>query len=127
MKLSQSEKSQVLQAVSAHCGVIWTAFKKTYPMLGIMPAVQVSGRLTRTAGRCWQAEQIVEFGTKFLLHSRETQIIMMHQILPHELAHAADWQLYGESELKCGHGKHWREIMINYGAVPLKFHNMTVA
>jgi predicted SprT family Zn-dependent metalloprotease len=122
--MTSSEREQIRQIMEAHCKTVWAAFRSVYPDLGMLPTVQVSGRLTRTAGRCWQRENVVEFSTKFLMHSRETQIIMMNQIVPHELAHAADWQLYGESELKCGHGKRWREIMINYGLPPLKYHRM---
>jgi predicted SprT family Zn-dependent metalloprotease len=122
--MTSHEREQIRQIMEAHCRTVWAAFSALYPDLRTMPDVQVSGRLTRTAGRCWQPENIVEFGTKFLMHSRETQIIMMQQIVPHELAHAADWQLYGESEMKCGHGRGWREIMMNYGLPPNRFHRM---
>lgn len=122
--MTSHEREQIRTIVESHCKTVWAAFRSIYPDLQTMPAVQVSGRLTRTAGRCWQREQIVEFSTKFLMHSKACQIIMMNQIVPHELAHAADWQLYGESELRCGHGKHWREIMMNYGIPPTKYHRM---
>ena len=32
----------------------------------------------------------------------------------------------GESEAKCGHGKKWHEILINYGLEPNPFHNMEI-
>jgi predicted SprT family Zn-dependent metalloprotease len=124
--MTSHEREQLRQIVESHCSTVWQALQALYPGLGAMPVVQVSGRLTRTAGRCWQREQIVEFGTKFLLHSEPAQIVMMRQIVPHELAHAADWQLYGESELRCGHGRGWREIMLRYGVAPNKYHRLTL-
>ena len=94
--MTSHEREQIRIIVESHCKTVCSAFSAIYPYLRDMPAVQVSGRLTRTAGRCWQRENVVEFSTKFLTHSTPCQIIMMQQIIPHELAHAADWQLFGE-------------------------------
>ena len=122
--MTSHEREQIRLIVESYCRTVWAAFQSVYPDLGVLPTVQVSGRLTRTAGRCWQRENVVEFSTKFLTHSKPCQIIMMQQIIPHELAHAADYQMFGESELRCGHGKRWREIMVGYGLPPLKYHRM---
>jgi predicted SprT family Zn-dependent metalloprotease len=51
---------------------------------------------------------------------------MTNIILPHEIIHQADYNLFGLSEAKCGHGKKWHEIMINYGLSPDVYHSMKV-
>lgn len=90
------------------------------------PVIKINGRLWRTAGRCFQDARIVDLGLKFFEHSRNYGIIMLGTIVPHELIHQADFDLYGESELKCGHGKNWAKLMVEYGLPPKKFHNMDI-
>lgn len=45
-------------------------------------------------------------------------------ILPHEIAHQADYNLFGLSEKICGHGKNWCKIMLQLGLAPNKYHSM---
>ena len=90
------------------------------------PKVVINGRLWRTAGRCFQDSRKVDLGLKFFEHSREYGIIMLSVIVPHELIHQADFDLYGESEKKCGHGKNWRKLMLEYGLPDNPFHSMNV-
>jgi predicted SprT family Zn-dependent metalloprotease len=52
---------------------------------------------------------------------------MIDIILPHEIIHQADFNLFGESEKKCGHGKNWCAIMQTYGLSPQKYHNMEIS
>jgi predicted SprT family Zn-dependent metalloprotease len=123
--MTSSEREQIRQIVLRVCYANWQALQQAYgPRLGEMPEIQVNGRLTSTAGRCWQPEQVCDFSIPFLLHSAETRVHMVKQVIPHELAHAADWQLYGESEVKHGHGRRWAEIMRVLGCAPERFHHM---
>ena len=34
--------------------------------------------------------------------------------------------LFGESDKKCGHGKNWQALMVQYGLNPDPFHNMEI-
>ncbi len=52
---------------------------------------------------------------------------MLQVILPHELIHQADFDLYGDSEKICGHGKRWAKLMVEYGLEPEPFHTMKVS
>ena len=51
---------------------------------------------------------------------------MLNVILPHEIAHQIDFNLYGFSELKCGHGKKWCETMVKLGLPANKFHSLEI-
>lgn len=88
-----------------------------------VPEVKLNARLWRTAGRCWQEENKIELGTKFFEHYESD---MLDVILPHEIIHRADFLLYGESELRCGHGRTWRRLMVQYGLEPNPYHTMWV-
>jgi predicted SprT family Zn-dependent metalloprotease len=47
-------------------------------------------------------------------------------ILPHEIAHQADFDLFGESEKFCGHGVKWAEIMLQLGLPANKYHDLKI-
>jgi predicted SprT family Zn-dependent metalloprotease len=88
--------------------------------------IVLNARLWRTAGCCFQATRRIDLGFKFFLHSKEYANIMRDVIIPHEVIHQADFDLYGESELKCGHGENWRKLMLEYGLPANKFHSMEI-
>jgi len=90
------------------------------------PIIELNGRLYRTAGRCHQEDNVIQLGIKFFEHSIEYRDIMTEIILPHEIIHQVDYNLYGDSEAKCGHGKKWQEIMINYGLEANPYHKMEI-
>ena len=108
--------------------IIWDNLCELYPRLTRYnpPIIKVNGRLYRTAGRCHQEDNIIELGFKFFTYSLKYRDIMTDIILPHEIIHQADYNLFGLSEAKCGHGQKWQEIMINYGLSPDKYHNMEI-
>ena len=126
MKLTTKQKAELTETVKTICRRQWHKFVLLYPELQHfeMPEIVLNGRLKTTAGRCYQTLNRIEFGTGFWLHSTEYTVIMSHEIVPHELAHQVDFNLYGESEKKCGHGKTWNQIMLNYGLAPKRFHRM---
>ena len=119
--MTKAELNEILQA---ECRLVWANLCHAYPALGEMPIVRLNGSLTKTAGRAFQEERIVEFGTKFFTYSIAYYATMMRVIVPHELIHIADFDLFGESELQCGHGVNWCNMMRQYGLDANPKHNM---
>lgn len=121
------DKKTILQILNREAVMIWDSLCEIYPDLVAYdcPKIALNGRFWRTAGICLQEENIIELGTKFF-NSQKTRDIMVDVILPHEIIHQADYNLFGISELKCGHGEKWREIMVNYGLPPEKYHSMEI-
>ena len=120
-------KVQALQAdwLNAHVSRIWDSYTEIWPKLARFdaPKISINNRFTRCAGMCYQEENRIELGGKFILDKRY-KANMLAVILPHELAHQIDFNLFGESELKCGHGEKWREVMLKLGLAPNKHHSM---
>ena len=102
---------------------LWAKYTKAFPGLAKFkaPEIVLNNRLSRTAGRCWQATNKIDLAAKFFA---KNQSEMLTIILPHELAHQIDFNLHGESEKKCGHGKKWCEIMVQLGLPPAKYHSL---
>jgi predicted SprT family Zn-dependent metalloprotease len=122
------KKKDLLTILQNQTNLIWDNLCEMYPPLTSFnpPIIELNGRLYRTAGRCHQEDNIIQLGTKFLTHSIEYRDIMTDIILPHEIIHQADYNLFGLSEAKCGHGKKWQEIMVNYGLEPNPYHSMEI-
>ena len=104
---------------------IWLALMESYPKLVRFdaPKIVLCNRLTRTAGKCYQEENRIHLGNKFFANNHRE---MMLQILPHEIAHQADFNLFGLSEKNCGHGKNWCKIMVKLGLPANKYHALTI-
>lgn len=104
---------------------IWLALIESYPKLVRFdaPKIVLCNRLTRTAGKCYQEENRIHLGNKFFQRNHNA---MMLEILPHEIAHQADFNIFGLSEKNCGHGKKWCEIMVKLGLPANKFHSLTI-
>jgi predicted SprT family Zn-dependent metalloprotease len=121
-------KKDLLNILQNHTNVIWDSLCEMYPRLTKYnpPIIELNGRLYKTAGRCHQEDNIIQLGTKFLTHSVEYRDIMTDVILPHEIIHQVDYNLFGESEAKCGHGKNWKMIMQQYGLEPNPYHSMEI-
>ena len=114
-------------AINAHTEKLWETYCEIFPRLVRFnaPKVVINNRLTRTAGRCFQTLNIIDLGGKFFFKA-ENRRPMINVILVHEIAHQIDWNLYGESELKCGHGKKWCEVMVKLGLQANKYHSLTI-
>ncbi len=121
------DKKTVIQILNREAVMVWDSLCEMYPALTQYdcPKIILNGRFWRTAGQCHQEQNIIELGTKFF-NSHKNRDIMIDVILPHEIIHQADWNLFGESEKICGHGVKWREIMVNYGLEPNKYHSMDI-
>jgi predicted SprT family Zn-dependent metalloprotease len=122
------DRKQLTALLNNQTQIIWDNLCELYPRLTKHnpPIIKVNARLYRTAGRCHQEDNIIELGYLFFTHSLEYRDIMTDIILPHEIIHQADYDLFGLSEAKCGHGKKWREIMINYGLKDNPYHSMEI-
>ena len=118
-------KIQQAQTVwlNRYTGELWAKYTKLFPGLAKFkaPKIVLNNRLTKTAGRCWQAENQIDFAAKFLA---KFEVEMLTIILPHEMAHQIDFNLFGVSDKKCGHGKKWCEIMVKLGLPANKYHSL---
>ena len=104
---------------------IWLGLIESYPKLVRFdaPKIVLCNRLTRTAGKNYQTENRIHLGNKFFQRNHNA---MMLEILPHEIAHQADFNLFGLSEKNCGHGKKWAEIMVQLGLPANKYHSLEI-
>lgn len=119
-------KDIILAGLNAQGKVIWNKLQIIHPKLKSRgcPDIILNNRFTATAGTANQHDRRIEMATKFIIHSPEYYNIMFNIILPHELAHIADYDLFGESNKKCGHGNNWKMIMLQLGLPPDKYHSM---
>ena len=108
---------------------IWSTLCEIYTPLvhHNEPKIELNPYFYRTAGSCFQHENRIELGYKFFKSNKENYTYMMNVILPHEIIHQADFDLFGESEKKCGHGEKWCEIMVKYGLDANPFHSMWIS
>lgn len=90
------------------------------------PKIIINNRFWRTAGQCHQEKNVIELGSKFFRFSRSTRLTMLTVILPHEIIHQADFNLYGASEKSCGHGTQWAKLMVEYGLAANPYHSMEI-
>lgn len=87
------------------------------------PEIILCNRLTRTAGKNYQQENKIHLANKFF---PKNCMAMLDIILPHELVHQADYNLFGESEFKHGHGLNWIKIMQDVGLAPNRYHSLKI-
>ena len=108
--------------------MIWDTLCEMYTPLvhNNEPKIELNNRMWRTAGMCFQDENRIQLASKFFLAKTEYYNHMLNVILPHEIIHQADFNLFGDSEKKCGHGKNWVKIMVEYGLKPDIYHNMEI-
>lgn len=114
--------------VQARARAVWRKLQHIHPELvnHDVPTIKLNARLYRTAGRCFQELQLVELGTKFFTYNQDYSREMFQTIIPHEIIHAADFILYGNSDKRCGHGLTWRNLMVQYGLPPETHHQMWI-
>ena len=122
------DRKKLENLLIAETATVWDSLCEMYPKLCKFnpPVINLSARLYRTAGMCHQDDRIVKLGYKFFLHSEQYCKQMFSTILPHEIIHQADFDLFGQSEKNCGHGKNWVKIMLQYGLKPDKYHSMEI-
>ena len=122
------DKKTLQSVVQRQTVMIWDTLCEMYtPLVHFNePKIELNNRMWRTAGMCFQDENRIQLATKFFLWDIKYRDCMTDVILPHEIIHQADFNLFGDSEKKCGHGVKWCEIMIQYGLAPEKYHSMEI-
>ena len=122
------ERKTLEKLLIAETAIIWDSLCEMYPKLCKFnpPEITLCGRLWRTAGMCFQETRTIKIGSKFFNHSELYTSQMFSVILPHEIIHQADFDLFGDSEKKCGHGKKWEKIMVEYGLPAEMYHTMEI-
>lgn len=118
------DRNILLVDLKKRAAIIWEALCEIHPRLCAfdVPDIRLNGRMWRCAGQAFLESDFITISPKFYDAGYSTR--MNKIILPHELIHMADYYLFGNSELKCGHGKNWQMLMIQYGLEPDKFHTM---
>ncbi|HEY2772666.1 MAG TPA: SprT-like domain-containing protein [Candidatus Binatia bacterium] len=74
--------------------------------------VEFSPRLRRAFGRCYQQQKIIRLTASL----RDSQSHLFEEILCHEAAHAAVYELHGDAARP--HGEQWEELMRVAGFEP---------
>jgi predicted SprT family Zn-dependent metalloprotease len=122
------DKKTLQTLIKRETVMIWDTLCEIYtPLVHYNePIVELNNRFWRTAGICFQGENRIQMATKFFFAKTEYRNHMLKVILPHEIIHQADFNLFGESEKICGHGKKWCEIMVKYGLPADKYHSMEI-
>jgi predicted SprT family Zn-dependent metalloprotease len=123
------DKKALLKLIERESVMIWDSLCEIYtPLVSFdPPKVELNPYTWRTAGMCFQEENRIQLGYKFFKNGNKNFHIMIDTILPHEIIHQADWNLYGPSEKNCGHGCKWAEIMVNYGLPANPYHSMEIS
>lgn len=105
------------------CGVAWLKLCALYPALKPeqMPIIQFNGRLTKTGAWVYVTERVIEVSRK-LYQGNEDEYANV--LIPHELAHQADFDLYGMPKRGQDHKGTWIEIMQALGLPPDRYHNL---
>jgi predicted SprT family Zn-dependent metalloprotease len=123
------DRQKLESRLNHKCESIWETLGEFHGRLVRFnpPKIKLDARLWRTAGMCHQDENYIRLGYKFFLHSSEYNWQMYSVILPHEIIHQADFNLFGLSEKNCGHGKNWCDLMVQYGLEPKIHHSMGIS
>ena len=122
------DRKQLTTLLNNQTRIIWDNLCELYPRLTRYnpPIIELNGYLWRNDGLCHQEDNIVELGYKFFAYSPDYANNMLKVILPHEIIHQADYNLFGLSEAKCGHGNNWKMLMLQYGLSPNIYHSMEI-
>lgn len=115
------DKIEALRLTTLWTGATWARLQKMYPgKLGTMPTVEINARLKTTAGYCHWEIRKTEYSLELLVEYPEKFRMV---IIPHELAHQANWDMYKPSGNGC-HDNTWRGIMVSLGLPPDRCHDM---
>jgi predicted SprT family Zn-dependent metalloprotease len=122
------DKKALLTHIQRETVMIWDSLCEIYtPLVHYNePKIELNPYIWRCAGQCFQPENRIQMGYKFFKWNTEYFNTMMDVILPHEIIHQADYNLFGESEKICGHGEKWCEMMVQYGLKADPHHTMEI-
>lgn len=82
------------------------------PSLTSTLRVEFSPRLRRAFGRCYLEQRLIRLAVSL----GDTQSWLLNEILCHEAAHAAVYEMYGDTAAP--HGKEWKELLRAAGFEP---------
>jgi predicted SprT family Zn-dependent metalloprotease len=122
------DKKALLTHLQRETCMIWDSLCEIYtPLVHYNePKIELNPYFWRCAGVCFQEENRIQMAYKFFKANTKCFNNMMDVILPHEIIHQADWNLFGPSEKICGHGENWSKIMVEYGLNANPFHSMEI-
>lgn len=121
------DRNILLSELKTRAADVWAHLCEIHPKLcGFdVPEIKLDNRSWRNAGWCLQTTRAVSISSKFYDAGYGTR--MNKIILPHELIHQADFDLFGDSDARCGHGRNWCMLMLQYGLEPDRFHTMDIS
>ena len=104
---------------------LWAEYCEIFPQLVKFdcPIMVLNNRFTRTAGCCYQELNTIHIGAKFFANNKSD---MLTVIIPHEIAHQIDFNLFGVCHTKGGHGKNWCNIMVKLGLEANRYHSLEI-
>lgn len=122
----KQDRNNLLIDIEKRAAIIWETLCEIHPRLCAfdVPTIILDNRSWRTAGQCYQLARRITISSKFYVAGYSTR--MNKIILPHELIHQADYDLFGASDKDCGHGTNWCMLMVQYGLEPDKYHTMDI-
>jgi len=125
MKTNKTLQAAQTIWLNRYAGELWIKYTKTFSGLSKFecPTIILNNRFTKTAGCNYQPLNKIELASKFFI---KNQAEMLTIILPHEIAHQIDFNLYGASEKRCGHGETWNNIMVQIGLPANKYHSLVI-
>ena len=104
---------------------VFKRMSEFYPRLARFnpPEIVLSNRLTKCGGYNISEQNLIHLANKYFYNN---SLEMFAVILPHEIIHQIDYNLFGIGELRCGHGRHWQMLMVQYGLPANPFHDMEI-
>lgn len=122
------DKKALLTLLQRETVMIWDSLCEIYtPLVHYNePKLELNPYFWRCAGACFQEENRIQMGYKFFKANTNYFNCMIDVILPHEVIHQADWNLFGKSEKICGHGTQWQKMMLEYGLPANPHHTMEI-
>lgn len=102
-------------------GVTWARMMLLFPgKLGTVPSVEISARLKTTAGYCFWELRKTQYSWELLAEYPEA---FRREIIPHELSHQANWDMFRPEGNGC-HDTNFRRIMQRLGLPGDTTHDM---
>lgn len=102
------------QNLQHRADTIWLDAIDIFPKLAqfVNPRITLSNRLTKTAGYCSVADNLIVLSNKLLVIYG---LDFINEILPHELGHQIDFNLYGMPKNNRWHRQEWVTIGLKLG------------
>ena len=102
--------------------MLWLDYILLFPKLVKFdaPKIQLSNRLTATAGYNRSENNLIVLGSKFIAAFPE---MMICETLPHEIGHQIDYNINGWAKGRKHHDKYWVAVMEKIGVPYSIYHS----